>query len=560
MPIANYEKQVVGNKKSCNTQSQWKKQIYVKQTTMNTKVYSSELKIGMFVSSLDRPWVDTPFMFQGFLIENEKDIVILQQYCEFVHVDWVRSLLQQPILSSNRPASSLALTNANNQSLSSTPQTSSAGTKPTHANQSNDVPEESELSEMFAVKRSRKAKTYIPPPETEPKNTESLEANINDYSDQEGFLARFAGKVMGFFESSSKQPQSSNSIKQLRPSLEDSAVGTERPTFIPSNIELSMYVDARPVEEEIAPAVKAHRRANDALNNLIHDIKANKQLTIEKTEEVVQEVVSSMMRNPDAMMWVARLRSQDEHAYGHGLQVAVYLVALGRHLGLPKSLLDRLCMIGLLLDIGKLKLPKDLLLKKGRLDPEEFETMKSHVQLALDILKDTPDLHPDILQGIAQHHERENGSGYPSGLSGNEISLFGRMSAIVDSFSELTDPLSHAEAMPAYEALQCLSSFNSGLYQATMIEQFIQAIGVFPVGSMVELSSGEVAVVISHSKVRRLKPRVLIISDSSKHPSPQPTTVDLLYQPQIVGAKELYIQRGLSAGAFGLDAREFYLD
>ena len=133
------------------------------------------------------------------------------------------------------------------------------------------------------------------------------------------------------------------------------------------------------------------------------------------------------------------------------------------------------------------------------------------------------------------------------------------MSAIVDSFTALTNPRSYADAMPAYEALQSLTNFNPDLYQATMLEQFIQAIGVFPVGSMIELSSGEVAVIISHSKVRRLKPRVLIISDPNKRPSPHPATLDLLYQPHVAGATELFIQRGLPTGAFGLDAREYYL-
>ena len=411
---------------------------------MQTKVFSSELKIGMFVSSLDRPWIDTPFMFQGFLIEVEDDIELLQKYCEFVQVDWIRSTVQQP-----------------------------------------------DAGLIW-------------------KDLSTTEFN-------------------------------------------------ERPDFIPDDIKLSIYLDAGPVEQEVAPAVKAYDHASEVISNLLQDIKSNKHFAIEEAEVVAQEIVDSMVRNPDAMMWVTRLRNQDEIIYGHGLQVSVYLIALGRHLGLPKDFLERLCTIGLLLDIGKIRLPKELLLKSGRLTPDEFEAVKSHVALALDILKETPNLHSDVLQGIAQHHERENGSGYPAGLAKGEISLFGRMAAIVDSFTALTNPRSYAEAMPAYEALQCLVNFNPDLYQASMLEQFIQAIGVFPVGSMVELSSGEVAVIISHSKVRRLKPRVLIIADSNKRPSLQPATLDLLYQPMVAGRNELYIQRGLPTGAFGMDPREYYL-
>jgi HD-GYP domain-containing protein (c-di-GMP phosphodiesterase class II) len=525
---------------------------------MQTKVSSSELKIGMFVSSLDRPWIDTPFMLQGFLIEVEDDVKLLQQYCEFVFIDWSMSPLQQPgagLIHQNLMAPE---TTVNRQSPSSPSQTPVGAAKPTPINNS-DIPGRSAVFDINASVSPAKIQTRISSsnPAAESKFLSSPLAN--DDSDQENFIFGFAGKMMGLFKSKSKVPKTNIKSKQARAALEDRPAATERPAFIPNDIHLSMYVDASPVEEEVAPAVKAHTRVNEMLISLTQDIKANKHFAIEKTEAVVQEVVDSMVRNPDAMMWITRLRKQDELIYGHGLQVAVYLVALGRHLGLPKDFLERLCTVGLLLDIGKIKLSKELLKKNGRLTPEEFETVKSHVNLALDILKETSNIHPDVLLGIAQHHERENGSGYPAGLSKNEISLFGRMSGIVDSFTALTNPRSYAETIPAYEALQSLSNFNPELYQATMLEQFIQAIGVFPVGSMVELSSGEVAVVIGHSKVRRLKPRVLIISDSNKRPAPQPTTLDLLYQPQGAGEHPLIIQRGLPTGAFGLDAREYYL-
>jgi HD-GYP domain-containing protein (c-di-GMP phosphodiesterase class II) len=523
---------------------------------MQTKVLTSELKVGMFVSSLDRPWIDTPFMFQGFLIENEKDIELLKEYCEFVHIDWIRSPLPQPPSISSQQKSLGTNTGTYKRFLNNIDQPSVAisntsqavkNSNPSFTINSSDT--SAAMASPNSISQASEAQKTVDPNKSSP----------TDYSAQEGLLSKLAGKMAGLFKGNPKSLNTSSSINHPSPTPEESISTYERPTFIPSNIELSMYADVGPVEQEITPALKAHHRASNVLNSLVQDVKSNKRFSVVDTEAVIQDVISSMVRNPDAMMWVTRLRKQDELVYGHGLQVAVYLVALGRHLGLPKDFLGHLCMIGLLLDIGKIKLQPELLLKKGRLDTAEFETMKSHVQLALDILKDTPNLHPDVLEGIAQHHERENGTGYPAGLSGSEISLYGRMAAIVDSFSALTSQRSYAEAMPAYEALHTLSNFNTELYQATMIEQFIQAIGVFPVGSMVELSSGEVAVVISHSKIRRLKPRVLIISDSNKIPLPQPTTLDLLSQPKVFDQKELYISRGLPLGAFGLDAREFYL-
>ncbi len=418
----------------------------------------------MFVADLDRPWIDTPFLFQGFLIEDDEHLLQLQQYCKLVLVD-----------SENSTAKAQAA--------------------------------------IFAY--GNKAGTNRPD-----------SASITD--------------------SSSDQAPSAAGERNVRPA------------FIPADITLTPFRNFTPVEAELAPAGEAYTRACEVLSDLIQGIRSNKQLSLDQVEVVIESVVNSMVRNPDALMLIARLKQQDENIYGHGLNVAIYLVAMGRHLGLPKDFLERLGTVGLLLDIGKTHLPRELLLKKGQLTSDEFEIVKSHVNMGLDILKETPGLHPDVLQGIAQHHEREDGSGYPTGLSTGDISLFGRMAAIADSFSALTNPRPYAEAIPADEALQTMANWGGGFYHAPIVEQFIHAIGIFPVGSMVELSSGEVAVVISHNKVRRLKPRVLIISGPDKSPSQSPTTMDLLYPPASQQTP-LSILRGLPTGAYGLNPREYYL-
>ena len=328
-------------------------------------------------------------------------------------------------------------------------------------------------------------------------------------------------------------------------------------SFIPDSIKLTPFRNVAAVEAELVPAENAYTRTSEVLGDLFKDLSSNKHIVIEAVEVVIQDMVESMVRNPDALMLVSRLRQEDEAAYAHGLNVAIYLVALGRHLSLPKDMLERLGTLGLLLDIGKTRLPRDLLRKEGRLNSEEFETVKSHVPICLDILKNTPDLHPEILEGIEQHHERENGSGYPAGLSKGGISLFGRMAAIADTFSAMTNPRPYGEMVPAYEALQTLSNWGREYFHPPIVEQFIHAIGIFPVGSMVELSTGEVAVVISHNKVRRLKPRVLIISGKDKTPALGPTTVDLMHPPATYEIPPTILS-GLPNGAYGLNPREYY--
>jgi HD-GYP domain-containing protein (c-di-GMP phosphodiesterase class II) len=529
---------------------------------MQSKVLSSDLKIGMFVAVLDRPWIDTPFMLQGFLIESDEDVRLLRQYCDFVQVDWSMSpiappstvLQQQKVAKAAQTAAPLQVqVNAASNIIRPSSQPATSGEEKNAAIEVY-VGLDSLAELPLAQTITRSSSTH-----TATKDQPVIASRATDHAEQGNLFAEITGRFKSFFNRASKAPKTKFDSQQTRVDFNDAPLPYVRPEFIPADIPIAMYVDATPAEQEVAPALQAHKRAKEVFSNLVHDIQSNKHLALEETEVVVNEVVDSMVRNPDAMMWITRLRKQDEVIYGHGLQVAVYLVALGRHLGLPKDMLERLCTMGLLLDIGKIKLPKTVLLKEERLTADEFELIKSHVKLSIDILKETPDIHSDVLQGISQHHERENGSGYPAGLFKDEIGLFGRMAGIVDTFAALTNPRSYAKTIPAYEALQTLSNFNQGLYPASMVEQFIQAIGVFPVGSMVELSTSEVAIVVGHSKVRRLKPRVLIISDAEKRPALEATTLDLMYQSVEAGSTPITILRGLPTGAYGLDVREYYL-
>lgn len=511
---------------------------------MQTKVLSSEFKIGMFVSELDRPWIDTPFLLQGFLIENQEQVGQLQKYCEFALVDWDRSAPELRAAYPGQPISADKLTT----------------TAPSPIKQKETLTIQEKPGAVFRPTESGRHVLTHTPPQKAAKNP----SHTPELPEQESLMASLVSIVRNLFKKKSGPQKESFNFNQYQSGFDkpiENVINVDpvRPSFIPESVELTAYSEVKPIEEEFAQADNAYKYTAEVLHAVIQDVLSGKQLAIEEVEVVVQDVVDSMVRNPDAMMWIARLRKQDETAYGHSIQVAVYLVAFGRHLGLPKDFLERLGTVGLLLDIGKLKLPRELLLMNRRLTSEEYETIKSHVRLGLEILSETPDLHSDIREGLAHHHERENGSGYPGGISKSSISLFGRMAAIVDSFSALTNPRPYAEAMSAYEALQSMSNWGGEFYHAAMVEQFIQAIGVFPVGSMVELSSGEVAVVVNHSKVRRLKPRVLIISGPDKSPLPHPATLDLLYQPQETETPPLYILRGLQAGAYALDAREYYL-
>jgi HD-GYP domain-containing protein (c-di-GMP phosphodiesterase class II) len=333
-------------------------------------------------------------------------------------------------------------------------------------------------------------------------------------------------------------------------------VAAERPSFLPENVQLTIYEDKQPVENEIGAATEAYGKSQEILSNMVADIRAGNQMQVEVVETVIEDMVDSMVRNPDAMMWVARMREQSTLAYDHGLSVAIGLIAFGRHLGFPKDQLGSLGVMGLLLDIGKLRLPANLLGKTGRLTPEEFAEMKRHVDYSMEILSQTPGVNPDVLEGVAQHHERIDGSGYPYGLAGNNITIFGKMCAIADTYSAVTKKRPYAEPASPHDALQMLSNWSGTQFQADMVEHFIQSIGVFPVGSLVELSTGEVAVIVSHNKQKRLRPKVLVVTEEDKTARKHPAVKDLIYD---VSDNPVYIRRGLPSNAYGIDPNEFYL-
>jgi HD-GYP domain-containing protein (c-di-GMP phosphodiesterase class II) len=481
---------------------------------MLSKVDVKDLKIGMFIADLDRPWIDTPFALQGFILEDGQQIAELQRICQFVMIDRARST-----------------GNEFRKPTSAAPSSGAAPARSRIIDSTSIQFEEAPTAKEDLRKVKPPGRAAAPPAPS-----------------------RGLGGLMDSLRGLLKRPE-----KGLPESPSELPPEPKRASLLPASTPVNIYPDTRTVEEEITPAREAYDRTSDVLRKLASDIWAGHPVQLENVEGVVDEMVESMVRNPDALMWVARLRDRDITTYEHGLQVAVYLVAFGRHLGFPKAQLTQLGTVGLLLDIGKMRLPRALLEKRGQLTPEEFEIVKSHVSLGLEILAATPNWPVEVLEGIAQHHERMNGGGYPRGLKAEAIGIFGRMAAIADCFAALTKARPYAEAVSSYEALRSITGWGGDYFHAPLTEQFVQAIGVFPVGSLVELSTGEVAVVVSHNKVRRLKPRVLLLTGPDKTPAAYPTMIDLLYDPLLGGDDPAFIRRSLPSGAYGLDPRDNYL-
>lgn len=513
----------------------------------------------MFVAELDRPWTETPFLLQGFLVEDENQVSQLKSLCKVVYVDQSRSAAgafpehREP---TPRPRATIppgarkdiASGEFRDLEPQSRPTIAPRSNKGTSAVAGRPQPSQAESftdSELLVLDviqelgpRDRQAPEPEPGPDEyyQPSFFEALRDGIH-------ILFRKRERI--------RVPERLPLRTEGRPADADKTTARTpvHHDFIPPSIRVTFHPETKSIDQEMPQARETFVQVEALSRQLVDDIRAGRLFSVDELEEVIDDVVDSALRSPDAMMLVTRLKQQDVATYGHSLQVSVYLVALGRHLGLPRDELTHMAILGLFLDLGKTKVPAELLSKPGPLTPAEFEVVKKHVSYGVDLVRRLPDVHPTILEGIAQHHEREDGSGYPGGLRAEGISLYGRMAGIVDTYVAMTNRRPHAAAISAYEALRKISDLGGRLFHAPLIEQFVQTVGVFPVGSHVELSTGEVAVVLQQSSLRRLKPKVLVLTGPDKVPVKTPTTLDLLYQPAGEGA--VHIVRGLPVGASG---------
>jgi HD-GYP domain-containing protein (c-di-GMP phosphodiesterase class II) len=268
-------------------------------------------------------------------------------------------------------------------------------------------------------------------------------------------------------------------------------------------------------------------------------------------------MVDSVLRNSTAMALLVRMQKKDEYTSVHSIASSVWALVFGRHLGLDKESLKVVGLGGLLLDVGKMRMPNQLLQKKGELTDVEMAYIKTHVDIGLDLLREASDVDRRVLDMVATHHERYDGSGYPRGLKGNQIPVFGRIGGIVDSYAAMTSDRPYARAMSSYDVMREFKALSDKHFQAEMVEQFIQALGIFPVGTLVELNTGEVGIVLREHQSTRLRPELAIILDSQKRPLKEFETIDLSKQGE--PAPTVWIERGIEPGAYDIDPREFFL-
>ncbi len=312
---------------------------------------------------------------------------------------------------------------------------------------------------------------------------------------------------------------------------------------------------ARELSTELVRVEPLFDDFQQSLQRTFHNVAAEKQVDITTVREGLRDLSGSLQRNPDALMWLLRLKGADQYSYDHAMDVAVYLMLFAAHIGWRGLRQLELGLAGLLQDIGKVSLPVELLSKITPLSEEEREQVRSHVASSLEIIYAQSHLPDEVKIIVARHHERWDGSGYPRGLSGGQIGTASEMAGLVDSFCAMLRHKPYRGAIGHQSALEELYKQRDRLFNVTLVEQFVQCVGLYPIGTLVELTTGEVGVVIQQNRVQRSRPRVLILLDAAKEKVEGYRVIDLREK----AASTCRVARTLPNDAFGLTANDYYL-
>ncbi len=295
----------------------------------------------------------------------------------------------------------------------------------------------------------------------------------------------------------------------------------------PLRVRHGVYSNAViPVDKEMDQARSLHRVVHGAVHEIMDQIQSGSEtVPVADTKRAAGAMVDSVLRSPDAFTWLSRVKDKDEHTYQHAVRSAVLAILFGRHVGLSKDDLDVLALGVLLKDIGKTRLPKHLLETAER-SPTNQEAYEQFVHYGVEILHKLPDVKPRVTAVVKTHCERVNGSGFPEHLRGDRIPLLGKIAGIVTYYDETTNPRGKLHLSPS-KAVAKLYELRDVEFQSDLVVEFIRAIGLYPTGTIVELNTGEVAVVVEQNFQRRLKPKVMVVTDAYKTPLDESVFLDM---------------------------------
>jgi len=422
---------------------------------MPKKVFIRDLKPRMYVCSLDRPWSETPFLFQGFEITGEAELSQLRQYCRYVYI-----------------------------AVDSDPHSA---------------------------------------PRVRARDAPARPSAVVD---------KKAGHT---------------------PLL---ALVEDTPTPARSRRVYQDYQDQTTLDEEVEAIKQTHVQATALVYEMLEDARLSRSFNTAGAKQVVAAMAESVLRNPDALVCFTHLKRKDEYTAQHCLRVCILGLAFGRHLGYDTDTLNALGIGCLMHDLGKMKVPLAILNKPGRLTEQEREIMKRHVPLGVAMLEDAKGFSPAAIEVARSHHERYGGAGYINHLKGGEIGEFGLIGAIVDTYDAITSDRVYHAGIATLTALGQMYEWRERDFEPVLMEQFIQCMGVFPIGSVVRLNTGEIGVIRTRNRTRHLKPQVLVVLAPDHTPYATPKTIDLMYDTTS-DARPYTIKEVLASGAHGINPMDY---
>jgi HD-GYP domain-containing protein (c-di-GMP phosphodiesterase class II) len=401
-------------------------------THMDTvKVHVGELRKGMYICELDRPWLETPFLLQGFELKTEEDIRAVQDICDYVYIDVPRTRI----------------------------------------------------------------------------------VNYGEWSTR---------PRPGGLSSSHQPPKKQSSF-----------------------------------EKEIETAKSVQQNTSRLLKTFMDEVRFGQSVDVQLAKSAVSDCVASILRNPDALMLLTQIRKRDEYTSEHSLNVCIYSIVLGHQLELSTRDLEHVGLCGLLHDLGKIRVPLAVLNKEGALGEEEFALMKQHTVFGRDILMSGRSVFGGTVDVAYGHHENLDGTGYPRNLQGHQMNLFTKMVSVVDRYDAITSHRVYQRGRTHLEAINVLHRLSGEKLDPRLTSAFVAHLGLYPPGSVVELSSGEIAIVIEPNPLRRLRPRLMVLLDAHKTPLKSARFLDLAEREFDDDGKPYSIRTMHRPEIFNIDLQKF---
>ncbi|MBS3805644.1 MAG: HD-GYP domain-containing protein [Oleiphilaceae bacterium] len=430
--------------------------------TTELEIPVSELRIGMHVIRLDKPWEETDFLMQGFFIHSLDDIDAVRSQCQTVVIE------------------------------------GKAGRPDKNATESRRKPVSNRFMRFFAKK-----------------------AHAGD-----------------------KGP---GRDRHSRPETE---TGAAPPTRV-------SYINKVQVFDEMSSARPAYNEARALAKSVMAGLRVGRAIDLNEAKKVVNDCVDSILRNEDALLLLTKLKDKDEYTAEHSLNVSILSAAFGKHLGMLEEEIRTLGLCGLLHDVGKARVPDEILKKPGSLTPQEYAIMRKHATWGRDILMAVPKITHATIDVAYNHHERLDGKGYPLGIKATQIPYLAKVVAIVDTYDAISSSRAYGAARSSMEALKIIHRSRDGQFDSELTREFVLMVGIYPPGSIVEMTNGEVGIVIAANPAIKRRPRVMLVADRNKAKHKSYRTIDLSTKAADANGKAYVIAREVPDKTHGVSLKDY---